>query len=96
MIRDTCGSVAGILAHQAAGEPLCGWCSYAEQAHRIAAEGIPARPAAAAAIAARPVSAEDAAMHLAVLQREVIRFDRAHQGWYWRSGKARSGRRSAA
>ena len=96
MVRDTCGSVASALAHQAAGEPLCGWCSYAEQARRIAAEGIPGRLAPPPETDVRPVSAADAAMHLAILRREVTEFDRAHPGWNWRADGIRDTTRSAA
>ncbi len=96
MVRDTCGSVPGALAHQAAGESLCGWCSYAEQARRIAAEGIAARLSPPPETDVRPVSAADAAMHLAVLRREVTEFDRAHPGWNWRAEARRDTTRSAA
>jgi hypothetical protein len=81
------------MAHQAAGEPLCGWCSYAEQAHRIAAEGNPARLAPPPEAVQLPGAA---AMRLAVLRREVAAFDRAHRGWHWRCGQARPGLRSAS
>jgi hypothetical protein len=96
MVRDTCGAVAGALAHQAAGEPVCGWCSYAEQARRIAAEGIPSRLAPPSETDVRPVSAADAALHTAVLRREVLAFDREHAGWDWRAEALRDAAGSAA
>ncbi len=43
------------LAYQAAGEPLGGWCSYAEQARGVAAEGHPGA-AVAACRGRRPAS----------------------------------------
>lgn len=70
MIRETCGTRAGLMAHQSAGERPCGWCDYAQQARRIAAEGIPSRPTPPGWLP--PVSAEQAAHNAALLHSEVI------------------------
>jgi hypothetical protein len=85
MIRPICGSVPGALAHQAAGEPVCGWCSWAEKARRIEAEGIPSRVPPPPESDVRPVSDVDAAMHALVLRRELAAFEKAHPGCDWRA-----------
>jgi hypothetical protein len=38
MIRETCGTVEGWLAHQATSEPPCGFCVRAERVALIEAE----------------------------------------------------------
>lgn len=73
MTRETCGSVSGLLAHQAAGEKPCGTCAYADQVRRISAEGIPARPSSPHCA---PVTPQDAAQHRADLLAEVVSWDR--------------------
>ena len=73
MIRVSCGSVAGLLDHQAAGERPCGTCAYADQVRRISAEGIPSRPAPAGWLP--PVTREEAAQNAAVLFIEVGSYD---------------------
>lgn len=79
--RETCGTLRGALAHQRAGEPLCGWCLLAEAAARIRAEGIPQRlspaPGTPEALLAGVTPAE-AAEHRAVLAAEVEAYERDH------------------
>jgi hypothetical protein len=92
MTRDTCGSVRGALDHLKHHEPVCGWCAYAEQARRIAAEGIPHRitpppPPEQPGYPLqprRPVTPGEAAEHLRVLARELKAFDFSHPGHHWR------------
>jgi len=84
MIRETCGTLRGALAHQAAGEPWCGWCTHAERLARLAAEAIPGRPPAPRAVprpavavhadAPAPVTAEEAAANAALLDAETASF----------------------
>jgi hypothetical protein len=77
-IRETCGTVAGILAHQRAGEARCGFCERAGAVAALEAEGIPrglsALPAPeleSPARAYRPVSDDQAAEHRAALIRAL-------------------------
>jgi hypothetical protein len=79
-IRETCGTAAGILAHQRAGEAVCAFCTRAERIAAIEAEGIPrglpAPPPKAAEPTApiggyRPVTDHQAAEHCAALLREL-------------------------
>jgi hypothetical protein len=52
VIRDTCGTVRGAIAHQQAGEPQCGFCLHAELVARISAEGLAPPPASPNAVGA--------------------------------------------
>lgn len=84
MIRATCGSLRGAVAHGVAGEALCGWCLHAERLARLAAEAIPERPpaprpvpravAAVHADAPAPITAEEAAANAALLDAETAAF----------------------
>lgn len=74
MIRETCGTLRGALAHQAAREPLCGWCTHAEAIARASAEDIPRRPSAIWP----PVAPEDARGHANVLDAEVAQYELDH------------------
>jgi hypothetical protein len=82
--RDVCGSLRGMIAHQSAGERPCGWCAQAENATRLAAEavtwpsfsGMPSPSSAPL----KPVSAEEAAFHLASLAAEVDAYEASHPG----------------
>jgi hypothetical protein len=67
--RETCGTLGGAVAHQAAGEPLCGACTYADQLLRISAEGIPSRPKPPGWLA--PVTPDQAVINAAVLEAEL-------------------------
>jgi hypothetical protein len=40
LVRPECGTPAGALAHQYAGEPWCGWCRHAERVAAAEAEGL--------------------------------------------------------
>ncbi len=77
VIREMCGTKAGMLAHQAAGESLCGTCAYTEQARRIAAEGIPSRPTPPGWLP--PVTADEAEQHALVLDRETEAYEIEHR-----------------
>ena len=77
MIRDTCGSVRGVLEHQAAREWPCGWCVYAEQVARISAERI--APAPFMSPLDMPVTQAEANANACLLDREVAAFDRDHR-----------------
>lgn len=74
--RDCCGTLRGMIAHQAAGERPCGWCVQAETAARLSAEAVTWRPSPAGAF--EPVSAGRAAVNAAVLAAEVEAFERGH------------------
>jgi len=74
--RDCCGSLAGMIAHQTAGEKPCGWCVQAEVSARLAAEAVTWRPVPAGAL--EPVSSEQATVNRAVLAAEVEEFERGH------------------
>lgn len=83
MYSESCGTPRGALAHQQAGESLCGWCLEAEAAARLRAEGIPQRPSAAPGTTAAymaPVSAVQAAVNRAILSAEVEAYERDHPG----------------
>jgi len=73
--RQSCGSLAGMIAHQSAGERPCGWCVQAETAARLAAEAITWRPAPAGRF--EPVSQEQARENAAVLKAEVEAYERS-------------------
>jgi hypothetical protein len=80
VVRAECGTLRGVLAHQANGEPWCGWCSYAEQAARIAAERLVPPPPPVAMPAAGGgrlpwVTAAQAARNAAVLNAEVAAYE---------------------
>jgi hypothetical protein len=76
-IRETCGTVAGVLAHRRGGETACGFCQQAEAVAAITAEGvptgIPVPPAESASPIGtyRPVSDDQAAEHRAALLRAL-------------------------
>jgi hypothetical protein len=72
-MRPGCGTLAGMLAHQSAGEPACGTCTLADAKARIEAEGIPSRPSPPGWLP--PVTAEQAALNAAVLDAEVAIYD---------------------
>lgn len=42
--RESCSTIRGVLDHQAAREPLCGFCAHAEAVARLSAEAVPERP----------------------------------------------------
>jgi hypothetical protein len=98
--RESCGTPAGLLAHQSAGEKPCGTCALEDAVRRIAAEGVPSRPTAAGWLA--PVARAQAAANAAVLLAEVEEFDRSHRGGgrrplrVVRGGKSRHSRSAAA
>ena len=70
-VRETCGTLHGALAHQAAGERMCGWCARAEAVARASAEGIPSRPSPLWP----PVTPEQARAHAEILDAEVARYE---------------------
>ena len=72
--RVCCGTLAGMIAHQSAGEKPCGWCLQAETAARLAAEAVTRRPAPAGAL--DPVTADQATVNRAVLAAEIEEFER--------------------
>ena len=78
MIRETCGTKRGALAHEARGESLCGWCAHAEQVTRLSAERVARVPAAAGFYL--PVTAAEARENAALLDAEVHahELDRRH------------------
>ena len=81
--RDCCGTLRGMIAHQAAGEAPCGWCRQAENTARLAAEGITWRPTPASTVIPHaatedrlePVTAAQAAVNAAVLAAELETFE---------------------
>lgn len=86
MIRETCGTVRGAIAHAAVKEPLCGWCLQAERVARIAAELITV-PDRRPVLVFDPVTPEEAAEHCEELLRELDVFEAAHpegHGTHWR------------
>lgn len=87
--RETCGTARGALAHQTAGEPLCGWCLEAEAMARARAESVPRRPSPAPSTAPgylAPVTAAQAAANYALLGAEVEAFERANPHFGRRDG----------
>jgi hypothetical protein len=75
--REVCGTLRGMLAHQAAGESPCGWCAQAERAARLAAEALQLTPPAPVG-GFLPVTEEEASVHREVLETEVAAFERDH------------------
>ena len=75
--RHSCGSLAGMIAHQTAGEQPCGWCVQAETAARLAAEAITWRPAPADPLQA-PVTTAQAAVNAATLAAELDVYKTEH------------------
>lgn len=67
----SCGTVPGALAHQEAGEPLCGWCAMGERVALLAA-GL-----AAPGFYPRVTEAQ-AAMNAALLASEVRAYEIDH------------------
>jgi hypothetical protein len=81
MIRPSCGTARGALAHQAAGEPWCGWCKTAERAAALDAERFPSRPLPLEPLplpecAYAPVTPEQGAGNAALLDAEVLAYER--------------------
>lgn len=74
--RESCGTARGAMAHQEAGERLCGWCAEAEALARLRAEAIPSRPPVPGSELLAPVTARQASIHRAEL-------DRALEGVEW-------------
>ncbi len=74
--RHSCGSLAGMIAHQTAGEQPCGWCVQAETAARLAAEAITWRPASAGSF--EPVTADQATANRAALEAELDAYEAEH------------------
>lgn len=72
--RQSCGTLDGILAHQAADEPPCGFCAHAEAVARLAAEGVPERPPDLFA----PVTEAQAHANAVLLLAEEEEFERQH------------------
>lgn len=100
MIRPSCGTLAGLLAHQAAGEKPCGTCAFEDGIRRLAAEGLPSRPTPAGWLP--PVTRAQAAANAALLAAEAEEFDRTHRGGgrrpirVIRGGKPRHAKAAAA
>lgn len=70
--RTSCGTVCGAVAHQQAGEDLCGFCLLADRvAAAVAAQAYPAR-------IWTPVTPEQAARNAAVLDAEVAAYEIDH------------------
>ena len=74
--RDVCGTLRGMVAHQAAAEEPCGWCAHAETAARLSAESVTWHAPRPDPL--KPVSPERAAVNRAVLAAEVEEFERGH------------------
>lgn len=100
MTRESCGTLAGLLAHQAAGEKPCGTCALEDAVRRITAEGVPTRPTPAGWLA--PVTREQAALNRAELEGELDRIEETRRGGgrrplrVVRGGKSRHSRSAAA
>lgn len=69
--RESCGTARGAMAHQHAGERLCGWCAEAEAAARLRAEAYPSRPARPGEEYLAPVTAMQASIHRAALEEAL-------------------------
>lgn len=66
--RQACGTHLGLIAHNAADEPLCGECAHAELVRRVSVE---AWPVVVRHPARRPISRRQAEQNLAVLVAEM-------------------------
>lgn len=77
--RESCGSVRGVLDHQAARERLCGFCAQAEAVARAAAEGVPERPPPRPDGLA-PVTARQQSVHRNVLLAALDGFEGYAEG----------------
>lgn len=77
-VRESCGTIRGVLAHQAAAEDWCGWCRYAERVASLAAERFATAPAPDGFLP--PVTAGDAEAHRLVLEAAVADFESKHGG----------------
>lgn len=64
--RESCSTIRGVLDHQAAREPLCGFCAREEAIARLAAEAVPERPPAIPGDL-RPFTAREQSVHRNVL-----------------------------
>lgn len=91
MIRPECGTVQGLLAHQHAREYPCGWCVHAESVARLTAEKHAPLPMAPSRALLLPVTGDQAQANLALLERELDAFEKAH-----RNGSRRRWLRSVA
>lgn len=80
--RESCGTVPGAVAHQEAGESLCGWCAMGERVALLAA-GL-ASPGFYP-----PVTPQQAEMNRALLASELRAYEIGH-------GHHMHGKRSAA
>lgn len=92
--RETCGTLRGMLAHQAAGEAPCGWCAQAERAAALAAEAARPQPAGPSG-RFLPVTATEAEEHRRVLEAAVAAHERDHPEGTGRDGRRRHLRRVA-
>lgn len=72
--RESCSTIRGVLDHQAAREPLCGFCAHAEAVARVSAESIPERPQAVCGVLP-PVTGRQASVHRNVLLAALDGFD---------------------
>lgn len=77
MIRASCGTLAGALAHADAGERQCGWCAHGEAVARLEAERVPRRQPAAEPVF-RPLTAAQAQRNAAALAAEAEAYERDH------------------
>lgn len=71
--RLCCGTHLGLVAHQAADEPLCGECRRGELLRRAEVESwpIPVKPVDWRALAATPITRRRAAENLALLMEAM-------------------------
>lgn len=88
MIRGSCGTLAGALAHAEAGEAQCGWCAHGEALAALEAERVPRRPSSDGPVF-RPLTAAQARRNAAVLAAEAEAYEREHPGAY--DGRRRAG-----
>lgn len=77
MIRTECGTVRGLIQHQAEREWPCGWCVHAEQVARLMAERVTPSPAQSPLL--EPLTAAQARANAWLLDHEVAEFEREHQ-----------------
>jgi len=77
--RESCSTVRGVLDHQAAREPLCGFCAHAEAVARISAEAVPERPEAVSGVLP-PVTERQASVNRNVLLAALDEFEGFTEG----------------
>jgi hypothetical protein len=96
--RESCGTARGAMAHQGAGERLCGWCAEAEAAARLRAEAYPSRPQAPGAELLAPVTARQASINRAALDKalEGVEWEPDPTGHRLHVIKGSAGRKDAA